>query len=189
VIPIFKEQIARGGPVTVTHPDMTRYFMTIPEACQLVLQSATIGKQGEILILDMGEPVKIVDLARDLIHLSGVAGEIEIQFTGVRCGEKLYEELAFEEEQTEKTSHPRIFVGRVKCLGWEEINEHLEDLRKLANCEDPRLIHNKLKEVVPEYRLPCYDLPADQRPRKALEVALPDESSCVGVVAQLGVEL
>ena len=155
VIPIFKEQIARGGPVTVTHPEMKRFFMTIPEACQLVLQSASMGQQGEILILDMGEPVKIVDLARDLIHLSGVHGEIEIQFTGVRKGEKLYEELAFAEEQAEKTAHPRIFVGRVKSLGWKEINQHLEDLREMADSENLRVIYAKLKEVVPEYRLPA----------------------------------
>lgn len=155
VIPIFKEQIARGGPVTVTHPEMKRYFMTIPEACQLVLQAASMGQKGEIFILDMGEPVKIVDLANDLIHLSGVpAGSIEVHFTGMRPGEKLFEELSLEEEQAEKTAHPRIFVGRVRSLDWEEINRHLEDLRELADCPDASQIHDKFKEIVPEYACP-----------------------------------
>lgn len=152
VIPIFKEQIAQGGPVTVTHPEMKRYFMTIPEACQLVLQAASMGQKGEIFILDMGEPVKIVDLARDLIRLScGSERTVEIQFTGMRPGEKLFEELSLEEEQAEKTAHPRIFVGRVRGLEWDEINRHLDELRDLADGADPTIIHDKFKEIVPEY--------------------------------------
>ena len=115
VIPIFKKQIAAGGPVTVTHPDMRRFFMTIPEACQLVLQAAAIGEGGQICVLDMGEPVKIVDLARNLILLSGLRPDedIKIEFTGMRPGEKLYEELSTLLEDTVPTAHEkiRIYVG------------------------------------------------------------------------------
>jgi FlaA1/EpsC-like NDP-sugar epimerase len=152
VIPIFKEQIAGGGPVTVTHPDMRRYFMTIPEACQLVLQAASMGKGGEIFILDMGEPVRIVDLARDLIRLSGLSPEdVEIKFTGLRQGEKLFEELLLEEEVVQKTSHSKIFIGRLATHDWEEVSRHLNQLRKLADGSDARAIIAKLREVVPEY--------------------------------------
>ena len=109
VVPIFQEQIRRGGPITVTDPRMTRFFMTIPEASQLVLQAAAMGDGGEIFVLEMGEPVKIVDLARDLIRLSGLPEDsIEICFTGVRPGEKLYEELYFDDEETLPTSHPKL---------------------------------------------------------------------------------
>ncbi len=121
VIPIFREQIARGGPVTVTHPEMTRYFMTIPEASQLVLQAGSMGHGGEIFILDMGDPVRIVDLARDLIVLSGLrpVDDIEIQFSGIRPGEKLVEELSTDAEHADKTKHPKVFIGRIKPHDWE----------------------------------------------------------------------
>jgi FlaA1/EpsC-like NDP-sugar epimerase len=153
VIPIFKKQIAQGGPVTVTHPEMKRYFMTIPEACQLVLQAASMGCGGEIFILDMGEPVKIVDLARDLIRLSGLTPErdIEIRFTGMRPGEKLFEELALDEESASRTRHPRIFVGRLARQSWEEINRHIEELIELADSPETDGVCAKFKEIVPEY--------------------------------------
>src|SRR5882762_10119162 len=119
VVQIFKEQIARGGPVTVTHPDMRRFFMTIPEACQLVLQASSMGNGGEIFVLDMGEPVRILDLAQDLIALSGLrAGDdIEIRFSGIRPGEKLFEELSTDGEHADKTRHPKIFVGHTAVAG------------------------------------------------------------------------
>jgi FlaA1/EpsC-like NDP-sugar epimerase len=152
VIPIFKEQIAKGGPVTVTHPDMKRYFMTIQEACQLVLQAASMGQGGEIFILDMGEPVKIVDLARDLIRLSGrTIEEIGIQFVGMRPGEKLFEELSLEEECVHPTKHPKVFIGRLIAHDWDDINRHIHELHDLAECEATAAILGKLKEIVPEY--------------------------------------
>ena len=116
VVPLFREQIAKGGPITVTHPDMQRYFMTIPEACQLIMQAGAMGRGGEIFVLDMGEPVRIVDLARDLIRLSGLEPEkdIEIRFTGMRPGEKLFEEIAVDAENVDKTKHPKIYVGRFR---------------------------------------------------------------------------
>ena len=153
VIPIFKRQIAQGGPLTVTHPDMRRYFMTIPEACQLVIQAAAMGRGGELFILDMGEPVKIVDLARDLIRLSGLEPDedIEIRFTGLRPGEKLFEELSLGEEDALKTSHPRIYIGRVKAANLAWINGRIDELGVLAMGQDVRPVFGKLKELVPEY--------------------------------------
>jgi FlaA1/EpsC-like NDP-sugar epimerase len=154
VVPIFREQIARGGPVTVTHPEMRRYFMTIPEACQLVLQAATMGGGGEIFILDMGEPVKVLDLAKDMIRLSGLSpDEIAITFTGVRPGEKLFEELALASESALKTKHPRIFIGRLQAPNWREINHRIDELGQLAVAADPGAIRAKFKEIVPEYHL------------------------------------
>jgi FlaA1/EpsC-like NDP-sugar epimerase len=153
VVPIFKEQIARGGPVTVTHPEMKRYFMTIPEACQLVLQAASMGQGGEIFILDMGEPVKILDLANDMIRLSGLSpDEIPISFTGVRPGEKLFEELALKGESALKTKHPRIFIGRLQAPNWRDINQRIDELAQLAVAGDAGRIRGKFKEIVPEYR-------------------------------------
>jgi FlaA1/EpsC-like NDP-sugar epimerase len=152
VIPIFMEQIARGGPVTVTHPEMTRYFMTIPEACQLVLQAAAMGQGGELFVLDMGQPVKIVDLARDLIRLAGPsASDVEIHFSGVRPGEKLFEELASTEERVKKTQHPHIFIGRSRVEPWAEINRQIDELGELADSADVARLVAKIKEVVPEY--------------------------------------
>jgi FlaA1/EpsC-like NDP-sugar epimerase len=153
VIPIFKEQIANGGPVTVTHPDMQRYFMTIPEACQLVLQAGSMGEGGEIFVLDMGEPVKIVDLARDLIRLSGFRpdDDIAIEFSGVRPGEKLFEELSVDSENAEKTRHPKIFVGRRAPAAWDDVITHLESFSKCVESPDRAVVVAALRGCVPEF--------------------------------------
>ncbi len=149
VIPIFREQIWRGGPITVTHPEVTRYFMTIPEAAQLVLQAGAIGEGGEILILDMGEPIKILDLARDMISLSGNE-EIPIVFTGLRPGEKLHEELELKGEQCDRTRHPKIFVGRLQPAAAGELEPALARLAALADDGANGEIRVCLSEVVPE---------------------------------------
>ncbi len=161
VIPIFKQQIARGGPVTVTHPEMRRYFMTIPEACQLILQAGAMGKGGEIFILDMGEPVKIVDLARDLIRLSGLTPDedVAIQFTGMRPGEKLFEELTFDAEKAEKTRHPKIFVGNFRPYAWTHVERSLERLHVLTDGSEPDRIRAAFRELVPEYEPPGSSAP------------------------------
>jgi FlaA1/EpsC-like NDP-sugar epimerase len=153
VIPLFQEQIANGGPVMVTHPEMKRYFMTIPEACQLILQAGTMGSGGEIFVLDMGEPVKIVDLARDLISLSGLTpGEdIEIKFSGMRPGEKLFEELATDDEHADKTKHPKIFVGRFRPYESTRVEESLTELHALSDGEDREAIKRAFARLVPEY--------------------------------------
>lgn len=143
VIPKFKEQIQNGGPITVTHPDITRYFMLIPEACELVLQAASIGKGGEIFILDMGEPIKIVDLAKKMIELTG-RNDIEIQFCGLRPGEKLYEELLINDSDA-KTQYESITVASPNSYDIEKLSN---DIEELSVCED-KLV--KLKEIVPEF--------------------------------------
>jgi len=153
VIPIFKKQIAAGGPVTVTHPDMRRFFMTIPEACQLVLQAAAIGKGGQICVLDMGEPVKIVDLARNLILLSGLrpGQDIRIEFSGMRPGEKLYEELNTMLEDTAPTAHEkiRIFIGN--GMPEEDMLTWLDRLREICQDRDTGRLVVAVKEIVLDY--------------------------------------
>jgi len=153
VVPIFKQQIAAGGPVLVTHPEMRRYFMTIPEASQLVMQAGAMGNGGEIFILDMGEPVKIVDLARDLITLSGLRpdDDIDIKFTGIRPGEKLFEELSTSAEQADKTRHPKIFIGRIKSHASDAVSGKVDALLELANGTDMELVRAALGDLVPEY--------------------------------------
>ena len=154
VVHLFRKQIERFGPVTVTHPEITRYFMTIPEACKLILQAAAIGDGGKIFILDMGTPIKIVDMARDLIRLSGFKPDvdIEIKFIGLRPGEKLYEELATEDEGIAPTDYEKIFVlkGNNYDLNW--LNQKVDELVILALEQDASGIKSKLKEIIPEYQ-------------------------------------
>ena len=153
VVPIFKKQIAEGGPVTVTHPEMKRYFMTIPEASQLVLQAATMGKGGEIFVLDMGEPVKIVDLARELITLSGFrpGEDIEIDFTGPRPGEKLFEELSIKGENMQPTRHPKIAIWKNIPMDRDKLHAGINELVSIAKTQSYSKIVQKIKELVPEY--------------------------------------
>ena len=152
VVPVFQEQIRRGGPITVTDPRMTRYFMTIPEAAQLVLQASAMGRGGEIFVLDMGAPMRIVDLARDLIRLSGLAqDEIEIEFTGIRPGEKLYEELYFDDEQTLPTSHPKLRAAYHRPYDVSQVESELAELVKLADGLN-ELVSAKLLALVSEDR-------------------------------------
>ena len=151
VIPIFKEQIRKGGPVTVTHPDIIRFFMLIPEACRLVLEAGTMGKGGEIFVFDMGEPVKIVDLAKRMIKLSG-AKDIEIKFSGLREGEKLYEELLAAKENTKLTQHPKIMVAQVREYPYDLALKNEIELHELSKGFDDMVIVKKMKEIVPEYK-------------------------------------
>jgi FlaA1/EpsC-like NDP-sugar epimerase len=154
VVPIFKKQIAAGGPVTVTHPDMKRYFMTIPEASQLVLQAGAIGKGGEIFVLDMGEPIRILDLAHELIERSGlrVGEDIAIEFTGIRPGEKLYEELAGNAEETCPTSHPKIRIWQLPPADAQHVQEGLAVLDAALNEMTSDAAIAALAHGVPEYR-------------------------------------
>ncbi|MCI6829859.1 MAG: polysaccharide biosynthesis protein [Prevotella sp.] len=151
VIPIFKEQIRKGGPVTVTHPDIIRFFMLIPEACRLVLEAGTMGNGGEIFVFDMGEPVKIVDLAKRMIRLSG-AKDIEIKFSGLREGEKLYEEVLNDAEQTKPTVHPKIKVASVREYPYDLALKNEIELHDLSKTFDDMAIVRKMKEIVPEYK-------------------------------------
>jgi FlaA1/EpsC-like NDP-sugar epimerase len=154
VLPIFQQQIARGGPITVTHPDAMRYFMTIPEAAQLVLQASTMGHGGEIFILDMGEPVKIVELARNLIRLSGLAPdkEVEIVFTGLRPGEKLFEELVLEGEGIKPTTHCKIRVLDGGDISFAQVRGWLDQLSDMVEAKDVHGMITTLEAIVPEYR-------------------------------------
>ncbi|MBK8148779.1 MAG: polysaccharide biosynthesis protein [Acidobacteria bacterium] len=152
VVPIFREQIRKGEAITVTHPDMTRYFMTIPEASQLVLQAGAIGKGGEIFILDMGQPVKILDLAEDMIRLSGLEPyeDIDIVFTGVRGGEKLFEELEITGENLLKTQHPKIFIGKIAAYDESEVGEILLSFRQAVAESDEASLRTLFNRVLPE---------------------------------------
>jgi FlaA1/EpsC-like NDP-sugar epimerase len=156
VIPLFKKQIAAGGPVTVTHPEITRFFMTIPEAAQLVIQAGAMAKGGEIFILDMGEPVKIADLARDLIRLSGFEPDVDIkiEYTGLRPGEKLYEELLMDEEGIQRTGHDKIFIGKPLELSFSEVMLCVKTLENSHGSQ--KEIRECIKNVVSTYK---YDYP------------------------------
>jgi FlaA1/EpsC-like NDP-sugar epimerase len=153
VIPLFKQQIIEGGPITITHPDIIRYFMTIPEAVQLVIQAGAMAKGGEIFILDMGDPVKIVDLANNLITLSGFEPgvDIKIEYSGLRPGEKLYEELLMAEEGLTNTDNKKIFIGKPIDINTDVVKKHLEVLEKIVQKEEVELINSVMKELVPTY--------------------------------------
>ncbi len=154
VIPLFKKQIAKGGPVTVTHPEITRYFMTIPEACRLVLEAGVMGRGGEIFLFDMGESVRILDLARKMILLSGLqpGKDIEIVYTGLREGEKLFEELLNQQENTVKTHHEKILIAKVKEYAYPEINSYIELFHDLVDESNELKMVALMKELVPEFK-------------------------------------
>lgn len=153
VIPLFRKQINEGGPITVTHPEITRYFMTIPEACQLVIEAGNMGNGGEIFIFDMGKSVKIVDLAKKMIKLSGLTlgKDISIEFTGLRPGEKLMEELLNDSENTIPTHHPKITIAKIKPYDYEVISEEVSALISLIKSHDTEHLVSKMKQIVPEY--------------------------------------
>lgn len=154
VIPLFKKQIENGGPLTVTDKRITRFFMTIPEACQLVLEAETMGKGGEIFVFDMGESVKIYDLAKKMVSLSGLelGKDIEIKITGLRPGEKLYEELLTNEENTQPTHHPQILIASVRDYDFEEIAQSILSLTELFEGQNNNAIVQKMKDIVPEFK-------------------------------------
>ena len=151
VIPLFKQQIRNGGPLTVTHPDIIRFFMLIPEACKLVLEAGTMGNGGEIFVFDMGKPVKIVDLAKRMIALSG-AKNIEIKFTGLREGEKLYEEVLSDQEENIPTKHPKIMRAKVREYEYATACENEKALLDLSYTYNDMDIVKKMKDIVPEYK-------------------------------------
>ncbi|MDP2188214.1 MAG: nucleoside-diphosphate sugar epimerase/dehydratase [Sphingobacteriaceae bacterium] len=153
VIPLFKKQIEAGGPITVTHPDITRYFMTIPEACQLVLEAGVMGNGGEIFIFDMGESVRILDVAKKMVKLSGLqlGKDIQISFTGLRPGEKLYEELLATTENTQPTHHEKIMIAKVRSYDYDQVSQQLVNMKQVLNLGDENRIVAKIKELVPEF--------------------------------------
>ncbi|HID36896.1 MAG TPA: polysaccharide biosynthesis protein, partial [Ghiorsea sp.] len=153
VVPLFKQQIEAGGPVTVTHKDITRYFMTIPEAVSLILQAATMGDGGEIFVLDMGEPVKIIDMAKQMIRLAGLTpyDDIEIKFTGLRPGEKLFEELFHEAETLQGTIHPKIMLSGTRQVEWDEVQQRLVLMRQACRERDVPALIDLLQQLVPEF--------------------------------------
>jgi FlaA1/EpsC-like NDP-sugar epimerase len=154
VILRFKKQIDKGGPVTVTHPEVTRYFMTIPEACQLVLEAGAISRGGEIFLFDMGKSVKIIDLAKKMIKLSGleIGKDIQIKYTGLRPGEKLYEELLNDKENTIPTYHSKIMIAKVRTYDFGQVKEEILKLIAMQKEHNNMEIVKKMKEIVPEFK-------------------------------------
>jgi FlaA1/EpsC-like NDP-sugar epimerase len=154
VIPLFKQQITEGGPVTVTHEDIIRYFMTIPEAVQLVIQAGAIAHGGEVFVLDMGEPVKILDLAKDLIRLSGYEPDVDmpIVITGLRPGEKLFEELLLDEEDISATKHDKIFIGKPTFTDYKLLLRSLEEANRIIKVGTDEDIKTYVKTIVPNYK-------------------------------------
>jgi FlaA1/EpsC-like NDP-sugar epimerase len=151
VIPLFREQIRQGGPVTVTHPDIIRFFMLIPEACKLVLEAGTMGHGGEIFVFDMGKPVKIADMAQRMIRLSG-AKDVKIKYTGLRTGEKLYEEVLTKEENTLPTFNDKIKIAQVREYDYDQVCRDIEELIAISRQYDNMATVRKMKEIVPEYK-------------------------------------
>jgi len=153
VVPLFEQQIRQGGPVTVTHPEITRFFMTIPEAVSLILQASAMGQGGEIFVLDMGGPVKIDDLARQMIRLAGLepGKDIEIRYTGLRPGEKLYEELFHEGELCEKTPHPKVMLAASRRVDWDELQTLLRRLKEDCRLRNIEHLKQGLRRFVPEF--------------------------------------
>jgi FlaA1/EpsC-like NDP-sugar epimerase len=153
VIPLFKKQLEEGGPILVTHPDIIRYFMTINEAVQLILQAGAFAEGGEIFVLDMGEPVKIDDLAKDFIKLSGfeLGKDVNIVYTGLRPGEKLYEELLMSEEGLQKTLHQKIFIGKPLDIESDLLLKKLDEMREITKTEDKEQLDTVIKALVPTY--------------------------------------
>jgi FlaA1/EpsC-like NDP-sugar epimerase len=154
VVPLFKQQIEAGGPVTVTHAEITRYFMTIPEAVSLILQAATIGHGGEIFVLDMGKPVKIKSLAEQMIRLAGFTPnkDIDIVYTGLRPGEKLFEELFHEAEALQGTKHPKIMLSNAREVDWDEVQVHLKEIKEACLKRDVPALIKLLQQLVPEFK-------------------------------------
>ena len=153
-MPRFKKQIENGGPITITHPEITRYFMTIPEACQLVLEAGSMGKGGEIFLFDMGESVKIMDLAKNMVKLYGltIGKDIQIKYTGLRPGEKLYEELLTKKENTIPTYHPKIMIARVEEKKYDEVNKQVGRLLQINRNLNHYEIVEQMKYIVPEFK-------------------------------------
>ena len=153
VIPLFKKQINGGGPITVTHPNVTRFFMTIKEACQLVLEASSMGDGGEIFVFDMGESIKIIDLAHKMIQLAGleIDKDIKIKIIGLRPGEKMFEETLNINESTSKTHHPKILIGKVSVVNLSEINKSIEKLIMFIKTQQNDEIIKQMKEIIPEY--------------------------------------
>ena len=151
VIPLFKKQIRKGGPVTVTDPNIIRYFMLIPEACKLVLEAGTKGKGGEIFVFDMGKPVKIADLARRMINLSGAKG-VKIEYTGLRAGEKLYEEVLNVKEETLPSFNEKIRIAKVREYDYNDVNVQIDELINISKKYDDMATVEKMKQIVPEYK-------------------------------------